>query len=87
MAEDDGQMKRVLYRAQHRGTKEMDLVLGGFAAAELHRLAPAELLIFEELLGQPDPDINAWVFGAEPPARFATVLGRIRRHHGLQGEV
>lgn len=84
MTLSDGRMKRALYRARHRGTKEMDLVLGGFADAELKAFCPDELAAFEELLTMPDPDIDSWVHGAEPPVRLKTMLERIRRHHGLQ---
>ena len=30
--------KKALYRAQHRGMREMDLLLGTFAAARIDRL-------------------------------------------------
>lgn len=84
MTRSESRAKRALYRARHRGTKEMDLVLGGFADAELDAFCPNELSAFEELLTMPDPDIDRWVHGAEPPAHLKTMLERIRRHHGLQ---
>jgi len=81
----ESRVKRALYRARHRGTKEMDLVLGGFADAELAALDLLELNAFEDLLAQPDPDIDSWVHGADAPPHLRPLLTRIRRHHGLTG--
>lgn len=85
MAESDSQRKRALYRAHHRGTKEMDIILGTFADAELLRLSDSEISAFEVLLALPDPEIDRMVKGAEPPPDLAILFTRIRRHHGLEG--
>ena len=53
--------KRLLWRAMHRGIKEMDLIVGGFAQARLSDMADAELAEFEKLLELPDQDLLAWV--------------------------
>jgi len=61
--------KRLLFRSVRRGTKESDLIIGGFAKAWLGRLDEQQLGQFEALLEQNDPDLLAWVFGLErPPA-------------------
>jgi antitoxin CptB len=83
MADDVSRRKRALYRAHHRGTKEMDLILGGFADAELARFCESEMAAFEILLALPDPDIDRMVKGAEPPPDLAPLLARIRQHYGL----
>ena len=44
-----------------RGMKELDVLLGRFAARALHRLDDAELDALERLLGQPDQDLHAWL--------------------------
>lgn len=77
-------IKRALYRAHHRGTKEMDLVLGRFAEAELGGLGDADLAVFEELLALPDPEIDRWIKGEQAPSGVAPMIGRIRRHHCLE---
>jgi antitoxin CptB len=77
-------MKRALYRAHHRGTKEMDLVLGRFADAELGRLDAAGLAAFEALLALPDPDIDRWIKGEQAPPGVAPMIALIRRHHRLE---
>ena len=67
--------KRLLFRAQRRGFKEVDLIFGTFAAAELARLSEPELDQFEALLIAPDQEVYAWLRGATPvPADFDTPL-------------
>jgi antitoxin CptB len=85
MADSDSRRKRALYRAHHRGTKEMDIILGGFADAELERFSEGEIAAFEVLLALPDPEIDRMVKGAEPPPDLALLFERMRRHHGLKG--
>ena len=77
---DDIRRKRVLYRAQHRGFKEADLVLGGYAAANLAGMSGAELDAFEALLAHPDHDLFAWIKGETPaPAEVqGPVLDAVR---------
>jgi antitoxin CptB len=73
----DPRRRRLRYRAWHRGTREMDLVLGRFADAALASLAPDDINAFEALIEVPDPDLFAWLTGAEPvPANFDTPLFR-----------
>jgi antitoxin CptB len=78
--------KRAIYRASHRGTKEMDIVLGRFAATHIEGMDDRELNVFEELLAFPDPDLNRWIM-LEPPqlknADLTQMIARIRLFHGL----
>ncbi len=65
--------KRLLFRAVRRGTKEADLVIGGFAKAHLGDLDADQLGRFEALLEENDPDVLAWIIGLQaPPADFDT---------------
>jgi antitoxin CptB len=67
--------RRIRFRAWHRGTREMDLLMGGFADAELAVLSDAELDQFEHLLDLPDPQVFAWLAGMEDvPAEEETPL-------------
>ena len=67
--------RRIRFRAWHRGTREMDLLMGGFADAELMRLSDAQLAEFEHLLDLPDPLVFAWLAGLEDvPAEEQTAL-------------
>jgi antitoxin CptB len=62
----DPRRKRLLYRSWHRGTREMDLIVGRFADAHLQTLVEAELDDFERLIDVPDPDLYAALTGARP---------------------
>jgi antitoxin CptB len=63
----DPRRKRMLYLSQHRGTKETDLMLGGFAERHLGTLSDAQLERFERLLQAPDGDLFDWITGRLPP--------------------
>lgn len=61
--------RRLRYRAWHRGTREMDLVLGPFADAHIEAMSEEELERLEALMAEEDTDLLSWVVGqAEPPA-------------------
>ena len=63
--------KRLLFRAQRRGFKEVDLIFGAYAEAYLPGLDEAGLDQFEALLEAPDQDAYAWLRGAAPvPAEY-----------------
>ncbi len=64
----DPRRRRALFRAWHRGTREMDLLLGRFADAYIEALSEADLAHFEALMEVPDRDLFAWVTGREPVA-------------------
>lgn len=61
----DARRRRLKFRCWHRGIREMDLVLGRFADAELARLSDAELDELETWLEIPDQRMFAFVNGAE----------------------
>ena len=58
--------KRLHYRSWHRGSREMDLLLGRFADAVLEDLDADALVALDRLLLCEDPDIYDWVMGAAP---------------------
>ncbi len=67
----DIRLKRLRFRAWHRGTKEADLLIGGFFDAAGDGWADAEMTLFEELLEEQDVDIMAWAIGTDVcPARY-----------------
>jgi len=59
----DARRKQLLYRANHRGIKEMDILLGGFASANLSDLSEAEVDTFEAIAEHPDRDLLTWFTG------------------------
>lgn len=77
LSELDRRRRKARFRAWHRGMREADLVLGGFADAEVTRLDEEELGLFEALLDEPDGDIVKWITGElELPARQDNALTR-----------
>jgi antitoxin CptB len=74
--------RRVRYRAWHRGTRELDLIIGPFADASTDSMDGAELERLERLLGEAETDLQAWLLGQEtpPPAADIELLNRIIAH-------
>lgn len=68
MALEEPRRKQLLWRAHHRGIKEADMMVGGFADRWLDEMSEAEIAWFETLMDEQDVDIMAWAFGrGEPP--------------------
>src|SRR3982751_632199 len=68
----DPELKRLAWRAHHRGTKEADLMIGGVFDAHHQQWGSEERAAFAAMLDEQDVDIMAWALGtAEPPARYA----------------
>lgn len=84
-AELDYRRRRLLFRSWHRGMREVDLVLGQFADAEIAMLDDADLAIYEALLAEADGDILKWVTGEQPvPERHDTKLfARVRGYGSM----
>ncbi len=59
--------KRLRYRAWHRGTKEMDLILGPFADAHTEAMDERSLNRLEALMNEEDPPLLKWIMGQEEP--------------------
>ena len=78
--------KRARYRAAHRGTKEMDVLLGRFAEAEVDKMDDKELNAFEEFLTLHDPDIENWLLAPDslaPKGKAGEFVARLKRFHDI----
>jgi antitoxin CptB len=60
-------LKRLRFRAWHRGTKEADLLIGGFFDRYGEAWDEAEMNWYEAFLEEQDVDIMAWAIGTQPP--------------------
>ena len=82
----DERRRRLLYRLWHRGTREMDLIMGRFADAAIGELSEAEIGELEQLADVPDPELYAWLTGSRPvPENYdIAVLRRLRDFHALR---
>ncbi len=67
----DTRLKRLRFRAWHRGTKEADLMIGGYFDRHAADWDEERIALFEALLEEQDVDIMAWALGAAPvPGRW-----------------
>ncbi len=74
----DIRRKRLLFRSWHRGTSEVDLLLGGFAERRLGALSEGQLRRYEALLENDDASLFAWITGrAAPPAEHDSDVLRL----------
>ena len=58
--------KKLRWRAWHRGTQELDLMLGSFADQNLEKMDAQTLVDFELFMLAEDPEIQAWMQGDKP---------------------
>jgi antitoxin CptB len=66
----DPRLKALDYRSHHRGTREADMMIGGFFDRYHGDWNAAEIAWFEALMDEEDVDIMAWAIGAaQPPGR------------------
>jgi antitoxin CptB len=79
------QRRRAHYRAAHRGTREMDWLLGRYAEAAVPAMSHGDLMSFERLLTVPDPALHGWIVLGEidEASEFAPLILAIRKFHGL----
>jgi antitoxin CptB len=79
-------LERLRYRSWHRGTREMDLLLGSFADAHCANFTSQELDLYEGLLLESDPDLYNWITGTEPPPvqHDHDVMNKLRAHRFVE---
>lgn len=85
---DDLEMrrKRAGYRASHRGTKEMDIILGRYAEVHLPGMDADALDLFERFLALPDPLLTQWFSQGAADAEageLAPLMAALRAYHGM----
>ena len=73
--DDHIRRKRLLWRATHRGIKEMDLILGGFVSRNLESFTSPEIGELERIMDIPDQEMLSWATKQEPvPPEHASLL-------------
>lgn len=76
-ADLDPRRRKILFRSWHRGTREMDLIMGRFADVHIGDLSVPDLDDYERLIEVPDRDLFAWVTDKAPtPANYDTAVFR-----------
>ncbi len=81
----DVRKKKAIWRAEHRGIREMDLLMGTFARRHVPDMDDVRLAEFEALIAVPDPDLYDWLLGrVEVPPAFRTATFEQLSRHRLQ---
>jgi antitoxin CptB len=85
----DDRRKRLLFRCWHRGTREMDLILGRFADSAIADLPDGDLAELERLLEVTDPDLYAALTGDVPlaPEYAGALFDRIKAFRAVDHNV
>ncbi len=82
----DNRRRRLLFRASHRGTRENDLLIGGFVAAGLAAFSDADIGALEAIMDIPDPIIGDFLTGRGPmPEGHDQVVLQAMRDAALAG--
>ena len=78
----EARRKKLVYVANHRGMKEIDVIVGGFATAHAAGLTAEQVERFEALIDVADNDLLNWLTGGRPtPKAYDTdVLAMIKAH-------
>jgi len=76
----DNRRRRLIFRAQHRGTYENDLLIGDFVKARIAAMSDTELDDVEAVMEFPDAELADWLTGRKPIPEHADspMLQRIR---------
>ena len=82
LEELENKRKRLIFRSDHRGTKEMDLILGSFARKHVPDFTEDELTQYDEILEENDPNLYNWITGKEdaPANVVSDVFERLKSH-------
>lgn len=73
-------LKKLLFKSSHRGTKEMDIILGTFANKQLESMTKNDLALFDELLDISDPELYKWLTSDNEeiiPEKFRYLIDKI----------
>ncbi len=74
-ADLDHRQRKILFRAWHRGMREMDLIMGRFADAKIGEMSESDLTEFERLIEAQDRDLLSWITGeAQVPDNYDSTL-------------
>ena len=80
----ENHLKKIIYRAVHRGCKETDFLLGDFFVANQNNLLELGLDLCEKFLEEDDMLIYDWILEKIPTEIiYQNLIEKIRKFHGL----
>lgn len=81
----DVRRRRAVWRATHRGTKEMDIMIGQYAQAVIPEMGELELARLERFLVLQEPDLQRWLLAGDGDVAdgYGDLVTAIRAFHGL----
>lgn len=62
----ENRIKKIKFRAHHRGIQEMDIILGGFVDDQIADYSSEQLDDLEALMSETDADLLSWIIGQTP---------------------
>jgi antitoxin CptB len=80
MTMDTPSLRKLIYQSWHRGTRELDLILGHFIEAQGPTFTPQESTLYAELLQYEDPLLYNWISvnSAKAPPLLIDMVKRIQ---------
>jgi len=77
----ENRKRRLLFRAWHRGIKELDLIFGNFVDANVKSFNDDDCSWFERLFEEQDHEILKWITeGTDVPERFqCSMMDRLQK--------
>ena len=81
----ENKRKRLIFRSEHRGTKEMDLLMGSFAQQYVADFTEVELNWYDEVMNNNDPNLYNWIIGegVAPPEIGGALFDKLKAHTPL----
>jgi antitoxin CptB len=87
LGEIETRRRRLLWRAMHRGMRELDLLLGGFAQMRLQGMNDSELREFEAIVACADTELQDWLLRGVPVPRelLTATMAALLAYHPPRG--
>ena len=77
-------IKQVLYRSQHRGCKETDILLGKYIVEKINEFDDEKLDLYQKFINEDDLAIYDWILSRlNVPEEYAGLVGEIREFHDI----
>jgi antitoxin CptB len=82
----DIRRRRLIFRANHRGSHETDLLIGGFVNGRIAEMSDEDMDALEEVMELKDADLADWLTGRhEIPPHVDSPMMRAIRQAAIEG--